>query len=110
MMKVYDPEATRKALKDFMTLQGIKIAPWCRKAGLSNGTVRNFLDGRTRTMKQETLLRLASAAHVTIEEMLGETKNSPSELGEMYEQLSDENKALATRILRGLLADQSSQD
>lgn len=78
----------RQALKEFMKKNGLKIFPWCNKAGVSEGTLRNFLkeekEGeklpRTKSMKVETLKKLAGAAHTTISAMLGENVLEESQI------------------------------
>ena len=57
----------RRQLKAFMDGQGLKARPWAIAAGLkSDGTIRNFLKGITRTLTQNTVERLARAAKVPV--------------------------------------------
>jgi phage repressor protein C with HTH and peptisase S24 domain len=56
----------RKQLRQFIDARDLKIRAWCREAGLkSDGTVRNFLAGVTKSMTQETVAKLAAAEGVT---------------------------------------------
>ncbi len=60
-------EKRRKQLRAFMDQAGLKARPWAIAAGLkSDGTIRNFLKGITRTLTQNTAERLARAAGVSV--------------------------------------------
>lgn len=63
--------ANRAAILRFMAEKRLKVAPWCREAKITEGTLRAFLAGRTRSMAMDTFEQLAAAAGVTVEEMLG---------------------------------------
>ncbi len=57
----------RRQLKAFMEQNGLKARPWAIAAGLrSDGTIRNFLKGITGSLTQNTVERLARAAHVPV--------------------------------------------
>ncbi|MHB1207383.1 MAG: S24 family peptidase [Rhodospirillaceae bacterium] len=60
-------EKRRDQLRRFMTARQLKARPWALAAGLkSDGTIRNFLKGITRTLTQNTVERLARAAKVPV--------------------------------------------
>lgn len=59
----------RLELKAFIKARGLKVKPWAAEAGLSSGTVRNFLAGRSHTMTQATIEALAKAAGATPDEI-----------------------------------------
>jgi transcriptional regulator with XRE-family HTH domain len=65
----------RAALAAFFERQSVTRTALCRRARVSESTVRGFLDGRTKTMQHDTLEKLAAAAGVTINEMLGDAAN-----------------------------------
>lgn len=69
-------ESTRDNLDRFITQRGLKIKPWAKKAGLSDATVRSFLKGRTTSLSYSTLERLAQAAGVTVDEIIGGNKQT----------------------------------
>lgn len=51
----------RDDLQRFITERNIKVARWAREAGLSEGTIRNFLTKRSSTLTQATADALAAA-------------------------------------------------
>lgn len=59
----------REELQRFIDARGLKVRPWAERAGLSHGTVRNFLTGRSQTMTQATIEALAVAADATPADM-----------------------------------------
>jgi len=62
-------ETKRRELRAFIKARGLKMKPWARAAKVSSGTVRNFLDGRSKTMTQATIDALAKAADSTPADM-----------------------------------------
>lgn len=62
---------TREALRRFMVKRKLRMLPWATRAGIAEGTLRSFLDGRTKSMTDGNLARLANAEGVSIEDMLG---------------------------------------
>jgi transcriptional regulator with XRE-family HTH domain len=59
------------ALKKFMDARGLKPHPWAKAAGLRSSTLYNFLSGTSQSLSTETLEKLAAAAGVTVDELLG---------------------------------------
>lgn len=55
----------REELQRFITARDLKVKPWAKKAKVSNGSVRNFLMGRSKTLTQATVDALAAAADAT---------------------------------------------
>jgi len=51
----------RTALRAFMDREGLKTRTWEEAAGM-NGTLRKFLEGKSKTMNDATYIRLAEAA------------------------------------------------
>lgn len=68
-----DAERRRMALRQFMKIHGLKVFPWARKAGVSEGALRNFLNGKSSSLSTRTLDALARAAGVSVSTLLGET-------------------------------------
>lgn len=70
-------DKVRHALKAFMQARGLKVLPWCAKAGLSESTLRSFLTPTAErpnpTITLATLAALAAAADASIGELIGET-------------------------------------
>lgn len=69
------------AFKRFMESRGLKAHPWSKKAGVRSSTIYNFLAGTTEHLSSETLLKLAKAADVTIDEILGAPSPVPAAIG-----------------------------
>lgn len=55
----------------FMDAHGLKPHPWATKAGIRSSTIYNFLAGKSDNLSSQTLQRLAKAAGVTVDELLG---------------------------------------
>ena len=67
-------EKRRKQLRQFMDSAQLKARPWAIAAGLkSDGTIRNFLKGITKTLTQNTVEKLARAAGVQVAAIFPET-------------------------------------
>lgn len=62
----------RAAIKHAMAKHGLIVTSWCRDAGISEGTLRNFLSGENESMQTNNLEMLARAAGVSLSELLGE--------------------------------------
>lgn len=69
-------ERRRAAFRNFMLRHGLTPAEWARLAGLANGNaLYNFLAGRSATLSQPTLQRLADALPgVLVSDIFGETE------------------------------------
>lgn len=55
----------RRDLQRFIDEHRLKVSRWAAKAGLSEGTIRNYLTGRSSTLTQATIDALAEAVGVT---------------------------------------------
>lgn len=64
-------ERSRAALVSFMDARALKPHPWAQAAGLRSSTLYNFLAGRSHSLSSDSLQRLAKAAGVTVDELLG---------------------------------------
>lgn len=72
-----DPSSVRAALKRVMVEKNLSINAWATQAGLTEGALRSFLKGRSRTMKAESIERLATVADTPISTIYSETPASP---------------------------------
>jgi SOS-response transcriptional repressor LexA len=59
-----EAQARRRDLQRFITVRKIKVAPWAKAAGVSEGTIRNFLTKRSATLTQATVDALVAAIGV----------------------------------------------
>lgn len=66
-----DDRMTRaKALKAFMARKKLRPHPWARAAGVRSSTLYNLLSGRSASLSADVLEKLASAAGVTVDDLL----------------------------------------
>lgn len=65
------------ALQSFMDARGLKPHPWAKAAGLRSSTLYNFIAGRSHSLTYDSLQRLAKAAGVSVDELLGGSKSAP---------------------------------
>lgn len=83
--KAFAPEQRRRALRAFMESREppLKTFPWCVAAGISEGTLRNFLAGESESLSDRSYELLARAADVTVGELRGETakRAGPAQVG-----------------------------
>lgn len=64
----------RSAIKRVMAERGLSVDPWCKKAGVTEGALRNFLNGGTMSMNANNLELLAGAIGVSLSELLGDSE------------------------------------
>jgi SOS-response transcriptional repressor LexA len=68
----------RDDLQRFITERKIKVARWAREAGLSEGTIRNFLTKRSATLTQATADALAAAMGIPTSTIFPSVENVPA--------------------------------
>lgn len=71
--KAFDPATRRRALRAFMQDRGLKVLPWCSAAGLSEGTLRNFLAGKSDSLSDRSYELLAEAANTPVAVLRGDS-------------------------------------
>ena len=82
----------REALKTFMSDNGLKPGPWADKAGVNRNTLYSFLRGQSDDMSAGTYEALASAAGVTIDQLLGHDDRIRVGILNAAERLLDEHR------------------
>lgn len=75
----------RRAIEAFLRATGLKPFPLAKAAGVSEGTVRNFLDGRSETLTDRTYEKLAAGAS----KLLGRPVRAAELRGEVHLESSD---------------------
>src|SRR5690242_19212976 len=65
-----DAEQHRKTLSKLMEQKRLTVSGWAKKAGLTEGTLRSFLAGRTQTLTHATMVALANGAQEPIVALL----------------------------------------
>ena len=76
-----EAEARRRDLQRFITARKIKVAPWAKAAGVSEGTIRNFLTKRSATLTQATVDALVAAIGVPAAVIFPSTEKSQARTG-----------------------------
>lgn len=85
MADAYEKRA-RAALQAFMDANGLNPFGWARASNIGDGTVRSYLDGRSRSMSDRTYNKLAQGAAkllkrpVAAAELRGETHLSSEDI------------------------------
>lgn len=74
----YDPEHMQAVIRRHVRQRGLKYKPLAEKAGVGERTVSAFLKGDTRSMRVETLCRVAEAAEIPLAELLNLDVPQPS--------------------------------
>ncbi len=74
-------EEIRASIRRFMEVRRLQVAPWARRAKLSEGTLRNFLAGTSHTITAESLTKLADAEGVSVQELIGGGETRPAGAG-----------------------------
>jgi hypothetical protein len=64
-------EKQRKAFSSFMQEHKLKASSWAKKAGLTEATIRHYLSGLNQSITSINLEKLAKAAGVAPNELLG---------------------------------------
>jgi transcriptional regulator with XRE-family HTH domain len=70
-------DALRHAVARVKDHRGLSLDQWTTKAGVSRSTIRQYLNGQSRSLNCETYDRLALAAGLTITELLEVERSSP---------------------------------
>ncbi len=74
-IKAFNPEQRRRVLREFMQQRGLNTYAWATEAGISEGTIRNFLKGGEHgsdSLSDRTYELLARAADVQVSDLRGE--------------------------------------
>lgn len=66
----------RKAFKNFMQEHKLKAFPWAKKAGVSESTIRNYINGLNQSLTSLVLEKLARSVKCRVSDLIGE--NNPS--------------------------------
>lgn len=72
-MAKYDAEQRRRALRAFMKERGLSVLGWAKRAGISEGGLRDFLSGRNATLTDRTYAALAQAVDTTVDVLRGDS-------------------------------------
>jgi hypothetical protein len=87
--RAHNPEQRRRALRAVMKEHNLTTNGWAVAAGVSEGTIRNFLNGGEHgsdSLSDRTYTLLASAIGVTVAELQGERPPTPRLRGRPSEE------------------------
>lgn len=65
-------DVRRRQLRRFMDARDLEAASWAREAGIRASAIYNFFNGRSNSLRQDTVEKLAAAAGVSISQIFGE--------------------------------------
>lgn len=71
-MSLAESQRRREALQKFIDTHELKVSPWAEKANVSEGAIRNFLKGVSKSLRIDTYEALAAAAGVMVSDLTGE--------------------------------------
>ena len=129
-MRETEAERRRKAFKQFMHRRGWSVTRWARLANMSNWNhIYAYVNGKSKSLNQETIDRLSTAAGVSPEEIFGQAPEETKEtvgrvdinllsriLANMFEQLekgemsiSPKDAAEACAYTYGVLSSNNTQ-
>ena len=82
--------------------KGVTPHALAKEAGVAYATVHQLITGQTRSLRTETLQRLAAAAGVSVGFLLGEddATDIKAEVLAMYRTLSDEQQRMMLEMMR----------
>ena len=76
----YDADILRQRLRQIMADHGLDVTNWCREAGLNEATLRSFLNGKSNSLRVDTVIALANAINMKPSRMIGEEQEIPEQL------------------------------
>lgn len=82
-MSTSDADNLRQALQKHMAVRNVTVNFWSKQAGLTEGTLRNFLAGRSESLTTNTLGLLAKAAGLRIADFFPDQKIHDSQLNSL---------------------------
>lgn len=108
------PDEVRESIRAYMERRGLKPTPWGLESGLSENTVARILDGRTRTITDATIRKLAQQQGVDPGVITGDLPdplhNEPSDQEESPEaQMTGQDQGTVLRALLEAMLIQQDQ-
>lgn len=89
-MKTEPSELLRRSLLAALKAHGLTVSGWCKLADIREGTLRNFLKGRSETLTVNSLASLAKAIKEPVSTLLGETPSSTYDFVSIDREVVDE--------------------
>lgn len=70
MEEKYIIEKQREAFKKFMQINGLNANAWAKKSGVTEATIRHYINGRTQSLTSLVLEKLASSVGANVTELI----------------------------------------
>lgn len=96
-------------IKEYRKQQGLTLKGLGDLVGAAPIQIKRLEDG-DRKITVEWLERLSVALKCSPVDLISHSGPFTDEAGEIYSQLSEEKKLIATQVLKGLLAEQKMQE
>jgi transcriptional regulator with XRE-family HTH domain len=94
----------RNRIINFMKTNGLTAYSWSKKAGISEGTIRSFIAGRTNSLNSRTIIKLAAAANIPVISLLEEQEkyklNVPVNNSNINKDLLQKSIIIVDKILK----------
>ena len=71
---VYPPGKIRNRIQDLMKSRKVIQAELATRIGVSEGSLRRFISGKTDKLGDENIIRIARVFHISADFLLGEAK------------------------------------
>lgn len=71
-LKAFNPEQRRRVLREYMARHELTMNGWCKAAGVSEGALRNFLNGDSESLSDRTYELLAAVREEQVSVLRGE--------------------------------------
>ena len=71
---VYPPGKIRNRIQDLMKSRKVIQAEHATRIGVSEGSLRRFISGKTDKLGDENIIRIARVFHISADFLLGEAK------------------------------------
>lgn len=81
-VKAFNPEQRRRVLREIMAADNLSVNGWAKAAGISEGTLRNFLNGDSESLSDRSYELLAAARGRPVSALRGEKveRDGPTEI------------------------------
>ncbi|MEM6833960.1 MAG: S24 family peptidase [Pseudomonadota bacterium] len=90
MEMTHTAEDLREHIQWFMDRRDLNVNSWSNAAGTSEGALRNFMSGKSDSLRTDTLYKLAKAENITAADLLAGYKNETPHLHTPVQNLPDQ--------------------
>ena len=72
MTTLDDADTRRESVRNAMRRAGINVNNWAKSAGVPASTIYSYLDGKTRSLREDTARKLAAAIGLSLDQLYDE--------------------------------------